>query len=196
LRQWDRAAADFARVTGAEPKNFDCWYAEAACRLGTGDLAGYRKARTGIIANFRDLRHPGIVAHVCQVCAAAPASPDEAQALLEMAKFAVTAHPNNPRVRGALNYRAANYEAAIADLNESASDFPRRAWDWLFLAMAQYKLGQADEATRSFRRAVDWIERADRNEGTGWESLWNNWYEPLEVEQIRKEAGELIHAVP
>jgi serine/threonine protein kinase/Flp pilus assembly protein TadD len=196
LRQWEHAAADFARVTGAEPKNFDCWYAEAACRLGAGDLTGYRKARTGIIANFRNLRHPGIVGHVCRVCAAAPASPDEAQSLLEMAKFAVTAQPNNPRLRGALNYRAANYEAAIADLNKSASVYPRRAWDWLFLAMAQYKLGQANEAKRSLNQAEAWIETADRNQGTGWESLWQSWYEPLEVKQILQEASQLIQAVP
>jgi serine/threonine protein kinase/tetratricopeptide (TPR) repeat protein len=196
LKQWSQAAADFARVTGVEPRNFDCWYAEAACRLAAGDLAGYRKARTGIIANFRNVRHQGIVGHVCQISAAAPASPDEAQALLEMAKVAVTAQPQLPRLRGALNYRAANYEAAIADLNKSASVYPRRAWDWLFLAMAQYKLGQADLAKQSLGRAVDWIERADRNQGIGWESLWTTWYEPLEVEQILKEASELIHPVP
>jgi serine/threonine protein kinase/Flp pilus assembly protein TadD len=196
LKQWDQAAADFARVTDTEPKNFDCWYAEAACRLAAGDLAGYRKARTGIIANFRNLRHQGIIGHVCQISAAAPASPDEAQSLFEMAKFAVTAHPQLPRVRGVWNYRTANYEAAIADLNKSALVYPRRAWDWLFLAMAQYKLGQADLAKQSLSQAVDWIERADRNQGIGWESLWMTWYEPLEVAQVLAEAKQLIQAAP
>ena len=113
-----------------------------------------------------------------------------------MAGFAVAAQPQLPRVRGALNYRAGNFEAAIADFNKSASVYPRRAWDWLFLAMAQYKLGQADDAKRSLTQAVDWIERADRNQGIGWESLWMTWYEPVEVNQILKEARELIQAIP
>src|SRR5262249_37449390 len=44
MKQWDQAAADFSRVTEAEPQNYHCWYAQAVCRLTVGDLAGYRKA--------------------------------------------------------------------------------------------------------------------------------------------------------
>jgi tetratricopeptide (TPR) repeat protein len=193
LKQWDQAAADFGRATELEPKNHDWWYSQAACRLPIGDLAGYCKARAGIIANFRDFDKPEIVRHVCYISAAVPATPNEAQALLEMAKFATAATPNNPRVRGAINYRAGNFEAAIADLEQSALVYPRRAWDWLFLAMAHHNLGHAEQAQRSFRNAVEWIERADRTHISSSKNIWVNWYEPLEVAQLRKEAGELIH---
>jgi len=195
LKQWDQAAADFGRASEVEPKNHDWWYSEAACRLAIGDLAGYRKARAGIIANFRHFDKPDIVRHVCYVSAAVPATPDEAQALLEMAKFATAATPNNPRPRGAMNYRAGSYEAAIADMEQSARVYPRRAWDWLFMAMAHHKLGHAEQAQRSFRNAVEWIERADRSQVPGSKNIWVGWYEPLEVAQLRKEASELIHAV-
>jgi hypothetical protein len=86
---------------------------------------------------------PEIVAVVCHGSAAAPAPPDEAQALLDRTNFALSVSPNNQRMRGALNYRAANHEAAIADLNQSALVVPSRAWDLLFLAMAHSQLGMA-----------------------------------------------------
>jgi serine/threonine protein kinase/tetratricopeptide (TPR) repeat protein len=196
LKQWGQAAADFCRASEVEQKNHDWWYAYAACRLAIGDLADYRKARAGIITNFRHFDKPDVVRHVCYISAAVPATPDEAMALLEMAKFATAATPNNPRVRGAISYRAGRYEAAIADLERSALVYPRRAWDWLFLAMAHHKLGHAEQAQRSFHNAVEWIERADRTQAPGSKHIWINWYEPLEVAQLRKEAGELIHAAP
>jgi serine/threonine protein kinase/tetratricopeptide (TPR) repeat protein len=195
LKQWDQAAADFARATEVKPTNHDWWYSQAACRLPTADLAGYRKARAGIIANFRHFDKPEIVRHVCYISAVVPSTPDEAQALLEMAKFATAATPNNPRVRGAIYYRVGRYDAAIADLEQSALVYPRRAWDWFFLAMAHHKLGHAEQAQRSFRNAVEWIERADRTQVPGSKNIWVGWYEPLEVAQLRKEAGELIHTV-
>jgi tetratricopeptide (TPR) repeat protein len=196
FKQWDQAAADFGRATEVEPKNHDWWYSQAVCRLTAGDLAGYRKARAGIIANFRHFDKPDIVRHVCYISAIVPATPDEAQALLEMAKFATAPTPNNPRVRGAIFYRAGSYEAAIADLEQSARVYPRRAWDWLFLAMAHQKLGHGEQAQRSFRNAVEWIERANRTQLPGSNTIWIGWYESLEVAQLRKEAGELMHKVP
>jgi hypothetical protein len=159
-------------------------------------MAGYREARAGIIANFRNGRDPGIVAHLLHVSAAKPTTPEEAQALLEMANFTVTAHQMNLRVRGALNYRAGRYEAAIADIDQAALVVPMRAWDWLFLAMAHHKVGHADQAKQSFDRAVAWIERADRGRATGLKDPWNGWWQPLEVQHLRKETAELIQSSP
>jgi tetratricopeptide (TPR) repeat protein len=198
LKQWDRAAADFARAAEAQPSDtrwgYHWWYSQTACLLAAGDLAGYRKARAGIIANYQNLRDPGIVAHLLHVCAVAPATLDESQVLLEMANFTVPAHLMNLRVRGALNYRTGHYVAAIADFERAAVIIPMRAWDWLFLAMAQHKAGHADQAKQSFDRAVAWIERADRGRATGLKDPWNGWWQPLEVAHLRKETAELIQS--
>jgi serine/threonine protein kinase/tetratricopeptide (TPR) repeat protein len=194
LKQWDQAAADLARVTDKEPRNAECWYGQAICRLAAGDLSGYRKARAGILANFRNDKNAVRVRHVTYASAVAPATPEEAEALLAMANVAVAATPTNPRVRGAVNFRAGRFEAAIADLEQSARVYPRRAWDWLFLAMAHQKLDHADLANRSFKKALDWIERANRTLGTGSQNPWTGWFEPVEVEQLRKEAADLIQA--
>ena len=93
-------------------------------------------------------------------------------------------------------YRTGSYEAAIADLDHSALVYPRRAWDWLFLAMAHHKLGYAEQAQRALRNAEEWIERANRMQIAGSKNIWIGWYEVLEVAQLHKEASELIHVVP
>jgi Flp pilus assembly protein TadD len=192
LKQWDQAAADLARVTQVRPKDYYAWYEQAAARLGAGDFEGYRKARQGIIANFRDDTNAGMVGHVCYVSAALPATPEETQTLLKMAEFAASRTAQNQRLQGAMNFRAGHYEAAIADFNRAKTAFPRRAWDWLFLAMAHQKLGQADEARKALGKAVEWLEQIKRRPGGGSTPTWVSWFEPLEVEQILKEARELI----
>ncbi len=133
-----------------------------------------------------------MVGHVCYVSAALPATPEEAQALLKMADFAASKAEQNRRLRGAMNFRAGRYEAAIADFNRAMTVFPRRAWDWLFLAMSHQKLGQTDEARKALAKAVDWIEQTNRRPGGGSTTTWIGWYEALEVEQILKEAKQLI----
>jgi len=104
LKQWDQAAADLARVTQATPKDYHAWYGQAAAGLGAGDFDGYRKARRGIIANFREHTNHVMVGHVCYVSAALPATPEEVQALLSMAEFAASKSQQNRRLRGAMNF--------------------------------------------------------------------------------------------
>jgi tetratricopeptide (TPR) repeat protein len=192
LKLWDQVIADTARRIPADPNNHHLWYCDAVARLAAGDLTGYRSVRTGILARFGGTKDPWIATHLCHICAAMPAEAAEAEAMLRFAEFAVTGAPGNPRVRGAMNYRAGKYEAAIADFDRSAPVFPRRAWDRLFLAMAHFKLGHSEEAKRFLNEAEEWIERANRLQGTGSKDAWFSWYEPLEVEQIVKEARGLI----
>jgi serine/threonine protein kinase/Flp pilus assembly protein TadD len=192
LKHWDQAAADLARVSEARPKDVHAWYGQAAARLGAGDLEGYRKARRGIIANFRTDTNPSAVGHVCYISVVLPAAPNEAESLLQMAEFAVTRSPKNPRLRGAMNYRNGLYEAALADFEQAMTVFPRRAWDWLFIAMSHQKLGQSAEARKAVAEAENWIERTNRRRGGETTTTWIEWFESIEVAQILKEAKELI----
>jgi serine/threonine protein kinase/Flp pilus assembly protein TadD len=61
---------------------------------------------------------------------------------------------------GAALYRAGECQAAITTLGRSME--LRRggdAFDWFFLAMAHHKLGQLDEARKSYKQAVAWMEK-------------------------------------
>jgi tetratricopeptide (TPR) repeat protein len=192
LKQWDQAAADFSRAIPARPDYHHWWYALAVARLGAGDMPEYCRARAEILRRFRDTKAPEVAGHLCSIVAVLPAEPDQVDAFLRMAEFAVGATPGYPRVRGVMNYRAGKYEAAIADLNQSAHVSPRRAWDWLILAMAHHQLGHADEAKKDLREAVKWIEQANRTDAMGSAIRWMSWHEPVEVEYLLREARALI----
>ena len=110
--------------------------------------------------------------------------------MIHMGNFAISPNPSNPRVRGAANYRAGQYASAIADLNESAKVFPRCAWDWLFLAMAHYHLGHAEEAKQCIKKAVEWIDLTNQNRSGGLAIPWFSWAEPVEVEHLLREAKD------
>ena len=110
-----------------------------------------------------------------------------------MGKFAISPDPSNLRIRGAANYRAGKYASAIADLNESAKVFTRRAWDWLFLAMAHYQLGHVDEAKQCMKKAIEWIDLTNHSRVGGLASPWVSWAEPVEVEHLLREAKALVH---
>ncbi len=86
-----------------------------------------------------------------------------------------------------------NDASAIADLNESAKVFPRRAWDWLFLAMAHHHLAHAEEAKQCLKKAMEWIELTNHNRSGGLASPWLSWAEPVEVEHLLREAKALVH---
>ncbi|HWE38890.1 MAG TPA: tetratricopeptide repeat protein [Isosphaeraceae bacterium] len=192
LKQWDQSAADLARAADSAPRDPHNWYGLAAARLGAGDLDGYRRVRSEIILRFGDTQAAWIASHLCYIGAVGPAEPDEAAALFRMAEFAVAAAPGNPRIRGAIHYRAGRYAAALDDLERSAAVFPRRAWDWLFLAMAHQQLGHADEARKNLRQAQEWLDQVERTGATGTADPWINWCEPVEVEQLLREAKGLI----
>jgi tetratricopeptide (TPR) repeat protein len=192
LKQWDQAAADFTRATEARPDNHFWWHATAAARLGAGDTQGYCRARTEILRRFRDTKAPQVAGLLCYISAVVPTEPDEAAAFLRLAEIAFGPAPGNTRIRGAMNYRAGKYEAAIADLNQSALAFPRRAWDWLFLAMAHHQLGHSDVAKKDLQEAMKWIEQANRTDAMGSANRWMSWYEPVEVEHLLREAKALI----
>jgi tetratricopeptide (TPR) repeat protein len=192
LKQWDQCAADHVRATEIRPDNYNWWSGLAVARLGTGDTPGYLRARSEILRRFRDYKVHARVDNLCYVCAVLPAEPDQADAFLRMAEFAVSATPDNPRTRGVMNYRAGKYEAAIADLNQSARVVRRRFWDWLILAMAHRQLGHADEAKKSLQEAVKWIEQANRTDAMGSADRWLGWREPVEAEYLLREARVLI----
>jgi tetratricopeptide (TPR) repeat protein len=192
LKQWDQATADFTRATEIRPDYYVWWYALAAARLGAGDTPGYCRARTEIMRRFGGTKAPGVAGYLCYHCAVVPVEPNEADALLRLAEIAVSVTPVNPRIRGAVNYRAGKYEAAVADLSQSAP-VSRRAPDWLFLAMAHHQLGHADEAKKDLQEAVRWIEQLNRTGGTAPAALWiAGWYAPVEVEYLLREARALI----
>jgi Flp pilus assembly protein TadD len=99
-----------------------------------------------------------------------------------LAKKAAQQEPGNwafSNTLGVAFYRAGDWKASADALKKSMQ--LRKggdSFDWFFLAMAYWQLGQKDEARNWYKKSVEWMEK---NRPTDRELL-----------QFRKEANQLI----
>ena len=100
---------------------------------------------------------------------------------LEMAKKVVDVAPKEGFVwntLGVAQYRAGNWKDAIEALNKSIELRQGDSFDFFFLAMAHWQLGDQDEARRWYNQAVEWMDK--------------NKPKDEELRRFRAEAGELL----
>jgi len=101
---------------------------------------------------------------------------------VEWAEKAVELGPERGNIwntLGAAQYRAGKSQAAVQSLQESMRlGGGGQAYDFLFLAMAHWQLGEKQEAHRWYDKAVEWIEQ--------------NKLEGEEYRRFRAEAAELL----
>jgi eukaryotic-like serine/threonine-protein kinase len=190
-KQWELAAADFAKATERQPDSAGYWYDLGAAHLGAGDVAAYRRVRTAMLKRFGASPHPGEASQVLYISVVAPAPAEEQAVLVQLSKRAFQYGPNNGRIVGAALLRAGQYEDAIRTFDVAEATFPRRAWDWLFLAIAHHQLGHADQARHCLQKADEMAEQANRAS-----NVWIGWQEPVEIQHLRQEAESLIRNRP
>jgi tetratricopeptide (TPR) repeat protein len=82
---------------------------------------------------------------------------------VELARKAVERQPQARacwQTLGIALYRAADWKGAVAALDKSVGlGKPGNAYEWFFLAMARWQLGDKDEARRWFDKAVAWADK-------------------------------------
>jgi Flp pilus assembly protein TadD len=83
----------------------------------------------------------------------------EAVALAERAVQLTPKDGNYWNTLGAARYRAGDYRGAITALEKAMALRQRgNSFDWFFLAMAHWRLGDPDEARQWYDKAVSWME--------------------------------------
>jgi tetratricopeptide (TPR) repeat protein len=108
-------------------------------------------------------------------------------AAVRLAEEAVTKQPTwaNLNTLGAILYRAGRFDKSMARLKEAIQKTPdkRGSWaDWLFLAMAHHRLGQAKEAKECLAKAHQLLGAAKAA----------RWTDRLEMDILRREAEALV----
>jgi tetratricopeptide (TPR) repeat protein len=87
----------------------------------------------------------------------------DAALAVQLAKKAVTARPESANYKstlGVAHYRNGDDKAAVAELETAMSlQAGGSSFDWFFLAMARWRLGDRDAARTWFDRAVQWMDR-------------------------------------
>jgi tetratricopeptide (TPR) repeat protein len=85
---------------------------------------------------------------------------------------------------GAARYRAGQFEQAVASLEEAIQRRQMKEWGaaWLFLALAQHRLGKSQEAGKWLEKAINLLEKQPRR----------HWSVQIYLQILRKEAEGLI----
>jgi tetratricopeptide (TPR) repeat protein len=184
--KWDRAAADLGKAIGLGRNEADVAHQHAVALLGAGDREGYRHACARLARRLGGSDDEAALSLVARSCTLAADAVPDLQPQVRRAEQTVGANPRSAPelVRlGALLYRAGQFEPAVRRLEEAArlggeGPAPR---GWLFLAMANQRLGRGTEARK-------WLDRAAA--GAGSPSV--PWQERLEYQLLRREAEALV----
>jgi tetratricopeptide (TPR) repeat protein len=203
---WAAAVADFDQAVGLGPDLADWWYDAAQAHVAAHDPDGYRRTCAALVERF-DKPKPGLEeATILLTCTLASRALPNLAPLVRRARQLGPTRLQNPTtlqnlILGALLYRAGDYSEAVATLEKAAGNPEPRgaAAVGLFLAMAQWRLGYADQARKWFDRSARLIDSPDQapsaEGGPGFD------VDQITVQLLRSEAerelrGPRAHARP
>ena len=195
--QWQDAATALARVIELDPSDHFAWYGEAPVRLQLGDVEGYRRACREMLARFGHTDNPNIAERTAKTCLLAPDAVGTLEPVLRLADQALIGTEGRDNYRwylldgGLADYRAGRFAAAVARLRKSLSPAaPTMYLDAtadVVLALAQQRLGQADEAKQALADARELEQRFPKVGSLG--ASWHDW---LRYHLLRREAEALL----
>jgi serine/threonine-protein kinase len=198
-REWGKAVGGYARAMkrGATDDGH-VWFEYAAVLLLSGDRPGYAKACADVVQRYD--KGPNLRAyHVARACTLAPDAVAEASLA---GRLAETELKDNAREfwslteQGALQYRAGRFPQAVALFEQSlrADPTPGKAvLNWLWLALANQRLGKSEEARRWLGQAQAWLDQyRDGMPARAEEELGLHLHNWLEAHVLRREAEALL----
>jgi tetratricopeptide (TPR) repeat protein len=200
-RDWAGAVNCYARTLAREPNDDGhFWFEYAAVLLLSGDRPGYGAACTQLIEQCGKPRGPRAY-HVARAGTLAADGAPDASLLGRLAHNELQQNATqfwSLTEQGALAYRAGRFEESLSLFEQSlkADSHPGRAVvNWVWLALAQQRLGKTEEARRWLAKAQTWLDqyrdgippRAEQELGLH----LHNW---LEANVLRREAEALIQS--
>ena len=198
LREWGPAAECYARSMQQRPTDDShAWFEYAAVLLLSGDREGYRRACAHMVercGQAPEMRPSFLVARACTL---APDSVADAAAPERLAREELAAgHSWLLIEQAALHYRAGRPQEAVPVLKQSLRRGPRPGQTvliWLWLALANQRLGKAEEARRWLGQAQALLDPlGDRLPGRAEEELGLHLHNWLEAHALRREAEAVI----
>jgi tetratricopeptide (TPR) repeat protein len=172
----------------------------------SGDFDNYRCVRKEIIARFGGTSDPGIAGRSAETCLILPDSGADLDVVAQLADTAAAAtnHRATPwfqLVKGLADYRQESFNSAVEWLNKTLmepGEPQREVAAYMVLAMAHFRLKQADEARAAFERGVKIeqtelpkLESGDIGEG------WVDWIiAHALMDQAKKELIESDSSTP
>jgi tetratricopeptide (TPR) repeat protein len=200
-RQWTAAAAGYARTLARGPTDDGHFWLEYAALLSlSGDRPGYAKACAHMAARCGKPGGPRAY-HLARACTLAADAVADAGVPGHLAETELRANARefwSLTEQGALAYRAGRFQEAMPLFEKSlkADAKPGRAVvNWLWLALANHRLGKSEEARRWLGKAQAWLDQFDdgmpASADTEFGLHLHNW---LEAHVLRREAEGLFQS--
>lgn len=203
LGRWVQATSDFEKAAERYPDNPLLQYRLALTNIQLADVAGYRKICAKMLEKFAPVANGDSAQWTVWTCVLGADALADWTVPLQLAEKAVADNPKNYRAlyyRGAVLYRASQYQEALLRLTEAEAAFLPGdqkdnvlAYDWLFLAMTHHRLGHVDDAKTWCDKAVQWIDQ--ENQKAPDEPVATNrllWNRRLTLQLLRREVEELL----
>jgi serine/threonine protein kinase len=200
-REWDAAATCYGRAFNHTPvDDGEWWFEYAAVQLLSGDRTAYRQTCASLVqrCGHTPLLRPYHMARTCTL------APDSVEDMAAVARLAVEELNNRPKEfwsltqRAALCYRAGAFKEAVPLLEQSLRIDPRPGsamLNWLWLALAEQRLGRPEEARNWLGKAANWLDQRKGRFLSGSEDTLglhlHNW---LEAQILRREAEACLGA--
>jgi tetratricopeptide (TPR) repeat protein/serine/threonine protein kinase len=181
LKQYDRAVADFSKVIQLKSDSISAFGARSGAYvlLQQWDKAIADRTKVMELAP----KSPVAINQLARLLATCP-DPKfrDAAGAVELGKKAVDLAPKNGafwNTVGIAHYRTGDWKSAIGAL-EKSMEFRKGgdSFDWFFLAMARWRLGEKSEARKWYDQAVVWMDK--------------NQPENEELRRFRAEAEQLM----
>ena len=224
LGRWEEAVADFSKACEQDIRDGWARMDLAISRLAGGHIEGYRQACASLLRDFGRTDDPGLAVGASWTCALVPDAVEDREAVVRLTRKALDVEEEKPKshvllqILGAATYRAGRFEEALGYLNDAMRAIPgwdepelkidptaygglslepapgADALDWLFLAMAHYRLGHAKGARTWLDKAVAVIDEALKDPPKGNASVPRiDWRTRLAYRALRREAESLVN---
>jgi formylglycine-generating enzyme required for sulfatase activity len=198
-RDWAQAVDGYARALKRDPiSDGYFWFEYAALLLLAGDRTGYLKTcahlseRCGKTVNSRPY-------HVARACTLTPDGLVEVSLPGRLVQQELQASAQefwSLTEQGALEYRAGQFQNGVDCFERSLRADPRpgrAVLNWLWLALANQRLGRAAEARRWLGKAREWLDQyADGMPARAEQEFGLHYHNWLEAHVLRQEAEALI----
>jgi serine/threonine-protein kinase len=197
-REWGKAAESYVEVFDLEPTDDgEVWFEYAASQLLAGDRAGYRRSCAHLLARCQSAgpMRPYLVARACTLAPDSVDDPSQPERLSTPELQRNAAAFWSWTELAALRVRAGQFREAVRMSKASLSmdGRPGRAvLNWLWLALAYQKLGNADEARRWLSKAAGWLDQQEGRMPRDTPDMGMNRHNWLEAHVLRQEAEKLL----
>jgi tetratricopeptide (TPR) repeat protein len=191
------AEANYAEALEFRPNDAQDWAAVAKLQLRLGNHEAYQRTCEEMLRRFATPANGVTANEVAWACALGPQSIARAEQVVKLAERAVQESRSHAHLNtlGAALYRSGDWDGAVRVLTESMSAHENKVGtrsDWLFLAMAHSRRGEAAIARK-------WLDKAKESPETGPDKVRgrarSKWREQLAVDLLTSEAESQLAQV-